>query len=164
RRGTPSGPAPPPTPPNASSVTTGPWPSTPAWAAPTRPSSWASVIATSCGPAAAGRPVTATPAGGCASWTCGSARATWPSDPYPPAEEYLRRAVADLPGVDPLPTAQKIGALAALARCAEKRGNRDQAGPHWKRVEEFARDQLERPNRELTPMQRVEYVWRLADS
>jgi CHAT domain-containing protein/tetratricopeptide (TPR) repeat protein len=83
---------------------------------------------------------------------------------YRSAETHLRRVLADVRGLDPLPAPQVLETLTSLARCAEKRGDRAEAGRLWARIEEQADGELGRDGGGLSPRQRIEYVWKLADS
>jgi CHAT domain-containing protein/tetratricopeptide (TPR) repeat protein len=83
---------------------------------------------------------------------------------YRSAETHLRRVLADVPGLDPLPAPQVLETLTSLARCAEKRGDSAEAGRLWARIEERADGELGRAGEFLGPRQRIEYVWKLADS
>src|SRR5262249_24087194 len=54
---------------------------------------------------------------------------------YADAEPHLRRALADVKGVKPLPPARQITGLTYLALAAEKQGERDPATTAWPAVE-----------------------------
>jgi CHAT domain-containing protein/tetratricopeptide (TPR) repeat protein len=82
---------------------------------------------------------------------------------YPDAERHLEQAVRQAPGVAPIQPAKRVAALAHLAWCAEKRGDGARASRLWQQLEEFAVGWLDSPRSDLTPRQRIECAWKLAD-
>jgi CHAT domain-containing protein len=83
---------------------------------------------------------------------------------YRTADQYLQRALGSDAGGPSLSAVKRLQALLELARCAERRGDRSRATRFFREVEEVASAQLNDPARPLPPRERIECVWKLADS
>jgi CHAT domain-containing protein/tetratricopeptide (TPR) repeat protein len=79
------------------------------------------------------------------------------------AATYLRECL-EVETTDPAPPSAVVGALASLARIAERQGDREAAGRRWQQLERFARGQLDGREAGLTPAEKIQCVWKLAEA